>query len=147
LFTVTSKFFFRNNFYYINIIINFIQNITDHHQFKINCAARNCSVRNLVTVSPLLISNESYKTRCFTYVFNICHLYIFMHCTCLYFCCWILYPRSPNCEGGILFYLCPSVRPSFRPSKIFLVAFFSLTVDSRNLIFGHKRHIGIPYCG
>jgi hypothetical protein len=27
------------------------------------------------------------------------------------------------------------------------VAFFSATVDGRNLIFGHKRHIGIPYCG
>jgi hypothetical protein len=28
-----------------------------------------------------------------------------------------------------------------------LVAFFSVTVDGRNLIFGHKRHIGIPYWG
>ena len=54
-----------------------------------------------------------------------------------------LYPRSPKAEGGILFYLCPS----FRPSKIFFVAYFSVTVDGRNLIFGHKRHIGIPYCG
>ena len=52
-----------------------------------------------------------------------------------------LYPRSPTGEGGILFYLCPS----FRPSKIFLVAFFSVTVDGINLIFGHKHHIGIPY--
>ena len=41
----------------------------------------------------------------------------------------------------------PSFRPSFRPSKIFFVAFFSVTVDGRNLIFGHKHHIGIPYCG
>jgi hypothetical protein len=32
------------------------------------------------------------------------------------------------------------------PSKIFFVAFFSVTVDGRNLIFGHKHHIGIPYC-
>ena len=54
-----------------------------------------------------------------------------------------LYPRSPKGEGGILFYLCPS----FRPSKIFFVAFFSVTVDGKNLIFGHKRHIGIPYSG
>ena len=54
-----------------------------------------------------------------------------------------LYPRSSKGEGGILFYLCPS----FRPSKIFFVAFFSVTVDGRNLIFGHKHHIGIPYCG
>ena len=36
---------------------------------------------------------------------------------------------------------------SFCPSKIFFVTFFSVTVDGRNLIFGHKRHIGIPYCG
>ena len=36
---------------------------------------------------------------------------------------------------------------SVRPSKIFFVAFFSVTVDGRNLIFVHKRHIGIPYCG
>jgi hypothetical protein len=36
---------------------------------------------------------------------------------------------------------------SVRPSKIFFVALFSVTVDGRNLIFGHKRHIGIPYCG
>jgi hypothetical protein len=58
-----------------------------------------------------------------------------------------LYLRSPKGEGGILFYLCPSVRLSFHPSKIFFVAFFSITVDGRNLIFGHKHHIGIPYCG
>jgi hypothetical protein len=32
-------------------------------------------------------------------------------------------------------------------SKIFFVAIFSVTVDGRNLIFGHKHHIGIPYCG
>ena len=50
-----------------------------------------------------------------------------------------LYPCSPKGGWGILFYLCPS--------KIFFVAFFSVTVDGRNLIFGHKRHIGIPYCG
>ena len=36
---------------------------------------------------------------------------------------------------------------SFRPSKIFFVTLFSVTVDGRNLIFGHKHHIGIPYCG
>jgi hypothetical protein len=106
----------------------------------------------------------------------------------------LLYPRSPKGEGGILFYLCPSVRPS----KIFFVAFFSVTwwqksdiwsqasyrytilwvafldpsdsyflfadlvgfythwtymhifsttIDGRDLIFGHKLHIGTPYRG
>jgi hypothetical protein len=33
------------------------------------------------------------------------------------------------------------------PSKIFFVAFFSANIDGRNLIFGHKLHIGMPYCG
>jgi hypothetical protein len=51
----------------------------------------------------------------------------------------VIIPPLPEGGGGILFYLCPS--------KIFFVAFFSVTVDGRNLIFGHKRHIGIPYCG
>jgi hypothetical protein len=55
----------------------------------------------------------------------------------------IILPPLPEGGGGILFYLCPS----FRPSKIFFVAFFSVTVDGRNLIFGHKCHIGISYCG
>ena len=48
-----------------------------------------------------------------------------------------LYPRSLKGEGGILFYLCPS--------KIFFVALFSATIDGKNLIFGHKLHIGTPY--
>jgi hypothetical protein len=52
-------------------------------------------------------------------------------------------PSDRRGRGGILFYVCPS----FRPSKIFFVTFFSVTVDGRNLIFGHKHHIGIPYCG
>jgi hypothetical protein len=52
-------------------------------------------------------------------------------------------PAPRRGRGGILFYLCPS----FRPSKISFVAFFSVTVDGRNLIFGHKRHIGTPYRG
>ena len=29
----------------------------------------------------------------------------------------------------------------------FLVAFFSATIDGRNLIFGHKLYIGTPYRG
>ena len=29
----------------------------------------------------------------------------------------------------------------------FFVAFFSATIDDRNLIFGHKLHIGMPFCG
>jgi len=40
----------------------------------------------------------------------------------------------------------PSVCPSIRP-KIFFDAFFSATIDGRNLISGHKLHIGTPYRG
>ena len=36
---------------------------------------------------------------------------------------------------------------SVRLSKIFFVVFFSAIIDGRNLIFGHKLHIGMPYCG
>jgi hypothetical protein len=36
---------------------------------------------------------------------------------------------------------------SVRPSKILFVTFFSVTVDGWNLIFGHKCHISILYCG
>ena len=50
-------------------------------------------------------------------------------------------PLFPKGGGGILFYL------SFRLSKIFFVTFFSVAVDGKNLIFGHKLHIGTPYCG
>ena len=54
----------------------------------------------------------------------------------------------PLSEGGGGYTVLPlSVCPSFRPSKIVFVAFFSVTVDGRNLIFGHKLHIGTPYSG
>jgi hypothetical protein len=50
-----------------------------------------------------------------------------------------LYPRQ---RGYSVLPLRPSVHP-----KIFFIAFFSATIDGRNLIFGHKLHIGMPYCG
>ena len=55
------------------------------------------------------------------------------------------YTPAPRRGRGV--YCFTSVRQSFRPSKIFFVTFFSVTVDDRNLIFGHTRHIGMPYCG
>ena len=70
-----------------------------------------------------------------------------LNINCIWIIRWafnLLYPHSPKGEGGILFYLCLFF---LRPSKIFFVAFFSVTVDGRNLIFGHKHHIGIPYRG
>ena len=58
-------------------------------------------------------------------------------CSCI--CPVVIIPPFPGGGERILFYLCPS----FRSSTIF----FSATIDGRNLIFGHKLHIGMPYCG
>jgi hypothetical protein len=58
----------------------------------------------------------------------------------------LIIPPLPKGGGGYTV-LPLSVCPSVHPSKIFFVAFFSVTVDGKNLIFGHKHHIGIPYCG
>ena len=52
-----------------------------------------------------------------------------------------LYTPAPRRGRGVYCFT------SVRLSKIFFVAFFSVTVDGRNLILGHKRHIGIPYWG
>jgi hypothetical protein len=35
----------------------------------------------------------------------------------------------------------------FGKQEVGIVAFFSATLEGRNLIFGHKLHIGMPYCG
>ena len=56
------------------------------------------------------------------------------------------YTPAPRRGRGV--YCFTSVRLSVLSSvQNFFVAFFSVTVDGRNLIFGHKHHIGIPYCG
>jgi hypothetical protein len=55
---------------------------------------------------------------------------------------------TPLPKGGGGYTVLPlSICPSFRPSKIFFVTLFSVIVDGRNLIFGHRHHIGIPYYG
>jgi hypothetical protein len=82
------------------------------------------------SISVILLKSN---VLCFSIPLILC--FVFQYSCNLMF----LYPCSPKVEGGILFYLCPS--------KIFFVAFFSVTVDGRNLIIGHKRHIGIPYYG
>jgi hypothetical protein len=48
----------------------------------------------------------------------------------------------PLPEGGrdILFQVCPSVRPSFRPSKIYFVAFFSVTVDCMLNVYKNQQN-------
>jgi hypothetical protein len=66
------------------------------------------------------------------------HFYLFLRFIQVNFI--LLVWRLLYAQGGILFYLCPSICPSFRPSKIF----YSATIDGRNLIFGHKLHTGMP---
>ena len=58
------------------------------------------------------------KIRCFSNKLFIAYLcYSIFSFMCMF--CWsFLYPRSPKGEGGILFYLCPSVQDIF--SRIFL---------------------------
>ena len=60
---------------------------------------------------------------------------------CHFLSTWfIIIPPLPEGGGGY------TVLPlSVHPSKIFFVTFFSVTVDGRNLIFGHKLDIGMPY--
>ena len=53
----------------------------------------------------------------------------------------ISYFYTPAPRRGRVVYCFTSVRP-----KIFFVTFFSATIDGRNLIFGHKLYIGMPYC-
>ena len=52
---------------------------------------------------------------------------------------------TPAPRRGV--YCFTSVCLSIRPSKLFFVTFFSATIDGRNLIIGHKLHIGMPYRG
>ena len=67
-------------------------------------------------------------------------------------------PPLPEGRGGytvLPLSVCPSFRLSVLPSVFihiehicsFFVAFFSATIDGRNLIFCHKLHIGTPYRG
>ena len=69
-----------------------------------------------------------------------------MHfCALTYLLITNFYTPAPRRERGV--YCFTSVHPSFRPSKIFFVTFFSTTIDGRNLIFGHKLYIGTHIMG
>ena len=91
-----------------------------------------------VTVVNFLFSQMSLLFKDYYYVYLFCVQYMYMY----------IFIIPPLPEGGGGYTVLPlSVCPSFRPSKIFFVAFFSVTVDGRNLVFGHKLHIGTPYRG
>ena len=106
--------------------------------------------------SKLSLSRHfEYANKQITYHFWLCRVSDCCLMSNKYYC--IIIPPLHRKVEGILFYLCLSVRPSVRLSvclsvrpslclKTFFVAFFSATTDGRNLIFGHKFHIGMPYC-
>ena len=72
------------------------------------------------------------------YFFIPCQL--LLHLTVSYTAGNLLFLHSRSTRRGV--YCFTSVRP-----KIFFVTFFSATIDGRNLIFGHKLHIGTPHHG
>jgi hypothetical protein len=74
-----------------------------------------------------------YISILWTFVNKCKYLFQYMHCKSIY------YTPAPRRGRGVYCFTCPS--------NIFFVAFFSVTIDGRNLIFGHKRHKCIPYCG
>jgi hypothetical protein len=52
------------------------------------------------------------------------------------------YVKTSSNGGGHLWFLI-----TYICICTFFVAIFSATIDGRNLMFGHKLHIGTPYCG
>ena len=121
----------------------YIKHFIDKDRPFVNTPVYNLVITLLLTTASLLSFSKSIRMNSSN---NFCCNFYWFNYPCLYclnsrlvYNYWFLYPRSPKGEGGILFYLCLS--------KIFFVAFFSVTVDGRNLIFGHKHHIGIAYCG
>ena len=93
-----------------------------------NCTFKDCG--EAISMSTEIIASAIYiKWVSMLYLLKFCFLFVFI-------------PPLP--EGGGRYTVLPL---SFRLSKIFFVTLFSVTVDGRNLIFGHKRHIDIPYCG
>jgi hypothetical protein len=70
---------------------------------------------------------EKYDEKC-AYMFNVCKNQLSRQ------------TGSRNLTG-------PKTVPTIWHIYTLLVAFFSVTIDGRNLIFGHKLHIGTPYRG
>jgi hypothetical protein len=75
---------------------------------------------------------------------NFCVKRVYLWCTISVSCQVNLFIIPPLPEGGGGYTVLPL---SVLPSKIFFITLFSVTVDGRDLIFGHKLHIGTPYRG
>ena len=85
---------------------------------------------------------DNNYTRTEILVKEMCFIAI-LHFTFTKYISFIIIPPLPKGGGGytvLPLSILPSVQDLFR-------RIFSVTVDGRNLIFGHKLHIGIPYHG
>jgi hypothetical protein len=65
--------------------------------------------------------------------------------------CLNVYKNQQNRQTGSRNLMGPKTLPTIWGTYVklwtFFVIFFSATIDGRNLIFGHKLHIGTPYRG
>jgi hypothetical protein len=68
---------------------------------------------------------------------------------CIYKCMLNEYRNQQSRQTGSRNLMGPKTLPTIWSTYIcsFFVAFFSATINGRNLIFGHKLHIGTPYRG
>jgi hypothetical protein len=77
---------------------------------------------------------------------------------CIYKCMLNVYKNQQNRQTGSRNLMGPKTLPTiwgtymklvtkYQICAIFFVTFFSATIDGRDLIFGHKLHIGTPYRG
>ena len=70
-----------------------------------------------------------------------------LHCLNMWSVCqeilFLLYPRSPKGGGGILFYLCPSVRPSVRPR--YFSSHFSQQLLMTQIWYLVRSFISVPH--
>ena len=156
----------------IHVSVNYKWNKVVHYacvsklQVKQSCSLCMCQYITSQTKLFIIHVSVNYKWNKVVHYTCVSKLQVKQGCS-LYMCQWItsetrlfiihvsvnykwnkIVHYTPTPQRGRGYTVLPqSICPSFRPSKIFFVTFFSVTVDGRNLIFGHKHHIGIPYCG
>ena len=135
------QFFFINlplkllNF---NFMFFFLKNYSDSESWRKNLAGQEKKIYSDLTFSQYNHIQNFEEKKIFQHFANL----IKIRSTHLLPILDLIIPPLP--EGGGGYTLLPL---SVRPSKIFFVTFFSETIDGRNLIFGHKLHIGMPYRG
>jgi hypothetical protein len=66
---------------------------------------------------------------------------------CIYKCMLNVYKNQQNRQTGSRNLMGPKTLPTIWDTFEHICTFFSATIDGRDLIFGHKLHIGTPYRG